>query len=70
MNYVTHICDANDMQMYHVCDRRHTRQVGARFTNDDDMDRTDMRQFFSTRKALKIFPGACPVTDRRFDVYL
>ena len=24
--------------------------------------------FYSPRKALKIFPGACPVTDRRFNI--
>ena len=38
--------------------------------NGDDIDQTDRGSFYSLRKALDIFPGACPVTDRRFNVYL
>ena len=36
--------------------------------NGDDIDRIDNRQFYSPRKAVKIFPGACPVTNRRFTI--
>ena len=45
------------------------REKSGRDTqNGEDIDRTDMRQFCSQKKALEIFHGACPVSDRRLNV--
>ena len=46
-----------------------TREVGAGYKNSDDIVRTDNRRFlffYLQWKALEVFPGACPVTDRLF----
>ena len=59
--------------MYHVCDRgkisESVREKSERNKqNGDDIDLTDKRQILFTEKSSKISPGACPVTDRHFNI--
>ena len=64
------------MQMHHMCYlgkiSESMREKSERdIQNGDEFDRTDRRHFLFTekrRKALEIFPGACPVTDRRCSI--
>ena len=58
------------MQIYHVCDLGNISEsvrgkLERYIQNGDDSDK---RQFLSLRKASEMFPSACPVTDRRFNV--
>ena len=46
--------------------RKRTREIEA--ANGDDIDRTTKDSFYSSITALEIFPGACPVTNRGFNV--
>ena len=52
------------MQMYHVFDL----DVGAGYKMATTSIVLTRGSFYSPSKALEIFPGACPVTDRRFNV--
>ena len=61
------------MQIYHVCDRgkifESVREKSERDTQNGATAIVLTRgSFYSPRKALEIFPGACPVTDRRLNV--
>ena len=65
---------ANDMQMYHVCDlgkisesvreksKRHIYKMAATSIV------LTRGSFYASRKILEIFPGACPVTNRRLNI--
>ena len=65
MRYLTHILSDNDLQMYHVCDLgKISENVGVGAATISIV----LASFYSPSKALEIFPGACPVTDRRFCV--
>ena len=57
------------MQIYHVSDRgAYERSRSGIYEMATASIVLTIGSIYSPRKALEIFPGACPDTDRRFDV--